>query len=114
MLHQELFEFVWLPTFERSSKTLLDDEDKQAIERILCERLDAGSVMKRTGGLRKLRYRLRGGGKRGGARIVYLPDEVCERVYMILAYAKGAKDSLTRAQENELRRLVRELLKEPC
>jgi hypothetical protein len=114
MRHQELFEFVWLPTFERSARSLLEEGDRQSIERILCERLDAGSLIRRTGGVRKLRYQLRGRGKRGGARIVYLPDEACGRVYMILAYAKGAKDSLTRTQENELRRLVRELLEESC
>lgn len=47
--HQKLFEFVWLPTFERTAKGLMSEEDKRAIERTLCERLDAGPVMRRTG-----------------------------------------------------------------
>ena len=112
--HQQLFEFVWLPTFERTAKGLLSEDDKRNIERTLCERLDAGSVMRRTGGLRKLRHPLPGGGKSGGARVIYRPNEACGRVYMILAYAKGTMDNLTREQENELRKLSRELAREDC
>lgn len=112
--HQKLLEFVWLPGFERSAKGLLSEEDKRSIERVLCERLDAGPIMKRTGGLRKLRHALPGRGKSGGARIIYLPDEACERVYLILAYSKGTIDNLTRAQENELRKLARRLAGEDC
>jgi hypothetical protein len=33
---------------------------------------------------------------------------------MILAYAKGTMDNLTREQENELRKLTRELAREDC
>ena len=115
MVDQEkLFEFVWLPSFQRSAKGLLNEDDRRAIERVLCERLDAGPIMRRTGGLRKLRHAVAGRGKSGGARIIYLPDEACERVYMILAYAKGTVDNLTHAQENELRKLTRQLIAEEC
>jgi hypothetical protein len=30
-MHQKLFEFVWLPTFERTAKGLLSEEDKRTI-----------------------------------------------------------------------------------
>lgn len=110
----KLLEFVWLPTFERSAKRLLSEEDRRSIEMTLCERLDAGPIMKRTGGLRKLRHPMPGRGKSGGARVIYLLDEACDRVYMILTYAKGTTDNLTRAEENELRKLARELTEEDC
>lgn len=57
---------------------------------------------------------MEGGGKSGGARVIYFPDEECERVYMILAYAKGAKETLTRVEENELRELATQLETEEC
>jgi hypothetical protein len=41
-----LFEFVWLPAFERSARKLLDEQDRRAIEGILCEDLRAGSVVR--------------------------------------------------------------------
>jgi len=108
------FEFIWLPTFERSVKKLLNEENLRDIEATICHDLEAGDLMQRTGGFRKLRYALTGRGKRGGARIVYLIDEPCERVYMIVAYPKGMKASLTNAEENELRWLAREIKQQEC
>jgi hypothetical protein len=58
--------------------------------------------------------RCRGAARAAGRVSIYLPDEPCERVYVILAYAKGTMDSLTRAQENELRKLTQELAGEDC
>ncbi|HUF66462.1 MAG TPA: type II toxin-antitoxin system RelE/ParE family toxin [Gemmatimonadaceae bacterium] len=107
-------EFVWLPTFERISRKLLSRDDERAIEAVLCADLGAGDVIRRTGGFRKLRLGLEGRGKSGGVRIVYFPDERCERIYMILAYRKGTKETLTRAEENALRRLSAQLKKEGC
>lgn len=114
MTEQMLFEFVWLPTFERTSEKLLTEEDKRTIEAELCEDFEAGAVIKRTGGFRKLRHALEGGGKSGGARVIYFPDQECGRVYMILVYAKGAKGTLTREEENALRKLATELKNEDC
>jgi hypothetical protein len=102
-----LLEFVWLPTFERTSKKLLSDEDRRAIERGLCADLEAGELMARCGGFRKMRYPLPGRGKRGALRLVYLPDAKHERVFMALAYAKSDKATLTRREEDELRAVAR-------
>jgi hypothetical protein len=114
MTDARLVEFVWLPTFDRTSKRLLGEEDRRALEAELCRDLDAGDLIKRTGGFRKLRHPLEGGGKSGGVRVIYFPDEPCGRVYMILAYGKGKKETLTRAEENELRKLATDLKNEDC
>lgn len=114
MAEPELLEFVWLPTFERTSKKLLTDVDRRALEAMLCLDQEAGALIRRTHGFRKLRFAAAGGGKRGGLRVVYFPDAECGRVYMILVYTKGAKDTLTREEEKELRRLALELKREDC
>lgn len=111
---KQLFEFVWLPTFERTSRRLLSESDKRTIEGVLCDRLDVGPLLKRTGGLRKMRYAREFEGKRGGVRVIYFPDEGCQRVYMVLAYGKGRKETLTRAEEQELLQLTTELKGEEC
>jgi len=113
-LRTRLFEFVWLPTFEQTSKKLLTDDDKREIEAALCEDLGAGALIRRAGGFRKLRYALKGRGNSGGARVIYLPDEERGRVYMVLAYQKGRKETITRGEEKELRRISVELKNEEC
>jgi hypothetical protein len=114
MTSEQLFEFVWLPTFERTSKKLLDEDDRREIEATLCGSLEVGDLIKRTGGFRKLRHAVEGRGKSSGTRVIYFPDEECGRVYMILAYGKGEKATLTQREENELRKLATELKNQEC
>jgi hypothetical protein len=114
MILERMLEFVWLPTFERTSKKLLNEEDRRLIEMELCGDIQAGDLIKRTGGFRKLRYGPEGRGKSGGVRVICFPDEECGRVYMILAYGKGKKETLTRSEEHELRKLASDLKKEKC
>ena len=67
-----------------------------------------GQLIERTGGFRKVRFARpsRREGKSGGARVIYYLLDRRDRIYLLLVYAKGAKNDLTRAEENELRRLA--------
>ena len=59
-----------------------------------------------SGGLRKLRWRLPGRGKRGGARLIYYWNRAAERVYLLFLYPKNVQADLTPAQLRVLRALV--------
>ena len=98
-----MVEFVWLPTFERTSKKLLNEEDRRLIEMELCgdSRRETSSSGPAGSGSSVSGRRV--AGKSGGVRVIYFPDEECGRVYMILAYGKGKKETLTRREEHELR-----------
>jgi hypothetical protein len=113
-MSEQLLGFVWLPAFERASKGLLEDEDLRVIEATICDNAYARSLMPRTGGFRKLRHALPGRGKRGGARVIYWPDEACGRVYVTYVYAKSRKETLTHGDESVLRMLSAELTAEDC
>lgn len=104
--HDEFLEFVHLPTYQRSANALIDDAGQRAIEAELCGNPKAGDIVAGTGGVRKLRVALPGRGKRGGARLIYFYRERRGRVYLILLYPKGRKDSLTIAERNEMRKLT--------
>lgn len=74
-----------------------------------------GRVIERTGGLRKVRFARpsRREGKSGGTRVIYYLLDQRDRIYLLLVYAKGVKDDLTQAEENELRKLAKALEAEP-
>ena len=64
---------------------------------------DAGDVIPGSGGLRKLRWRLAGRGKRGGLRIIYYRVVSTEQIYLLYVYAKNEQTDLTRDQLETLR-----------
>ena len=92
----------------------MSEEDRRELELLLLEDPNRGQLIERTGGFRKVRFARpsRQEGKSGGTRVVYYFLDRWDRIYLLLVYAKGVKDDLTRAEENELRKLARALEEE--
>ena len=100
-------EFIILPEFDKSCKRIgLSDEDVREIEEFLCINPDFGDLIKGTGGLRKMRWALKGRGKSGGARIIYIDFISYEKIYFVTAYKKNEKDNLSKEEQNILKKLV--------
>lgn len=98
--------FVYLPTFLRTAKGLLSDEDERAMELQLLQDPERGDVIAKTGGFRKMRLAGAGRGKRGGNRVIYFYVRPDARVYLALAYAKNVADDLTEAEKRTLKQLA--------
>lgn len=97
--------------FTRLIADLLSDEDFRHLQWALVLRPEQGALVRGTGGLRKLRWKRPGGGKRGGLRVLYYWAPEVERIYLVYAFAKSDKSDLTQDQIKQLGRLVREELK---
>jgi hypothetical protein len=100
--------FLETPVFTRQIKALVDDDEYRALQLRLMMNPDAGDLIPRSGGLRKIRLGLPGRGKRGGARVIYYWVTAQAQVFMLLAYAKNERDDLTAEQLKVLRALVQE------
>ena len=64
-----------------------------------------GDLLRGTGGFRKVRMRLPGRGKSGGARVIYYYLSADGVVYLVSLYAKNVKESLTANQIKRLKEL---------
>jgi hypothetical protein len=106
-------DFVYLPTFERTTKGLFTDAEQRRLEDMLLQDPEAGRVVQGTGGVRKIRVALPGRGKSGGARVIYYFRVTRHRVYLILAYPKNVKDTLTAREKSVMRALTSQLEAEP-
>ena len=84
----------------------LDEDDRQRLENEILGNPKIGSVMRGTGGLRKMRYALEGRGKSGGARILYVDYVVLERVYLVTAYPKSQKENISPAEREMYRKII--------
>jgi hypothetical protein len=100
--------FLETPVFTRQIRELVGDDQYRQLQETRVARLDAGDLIPRSGGLRKIRIAASGRGKRGGARVIYYWIVAKDQIYMLLAYAKNAQDDLSEDQLKTLRALVRQ------
>jgi hypothetical protein len=97
--------------FTRCAMELMDDDDLAGVQGLLLARPDAGKVIPKSGGLRKLRVAAKGHGKRGGARIIYYWVVDRDRILMLDIYAKNEQEDLSAGELKQLRLLIEEYLK---
>jgi hypothetical protein len=86
--------FIELAPFEAVRDRYVDDDEFAALQWHLTGHPDAGSVIPRSGGCRKLRWALEGRGKRGGARVIYFLRTAAGEIVLITMYAKNVKDNI--------------------
>lgn len=104
-------EFIILPEFDKQWKAMnLTDDDLRRLEDLILENPELGDVMQGTGGLRKLRFSFSDRGKSGSSRVCYINIVRKEKIFLITAYPKNAKDNLSKAERNNIKQLV-EILK---
>jgi hypothetical protein len=103
-------EIVETSVFTRQIRKLLTDEEYMELQHELVINPLAGAMIRGSGGLRKLRWVIRGRGKSGGIRVIYYYVAPDSRIFMLVAYAKGAKGDLTDKEVAVLRKLVKEEL----
>src|SRR5665647_2676398 len=97
---------VRLPSFERSARGLLGEEENRWLDNTLAANPTAGVVMRGTGGVRKLRIALEGRGKSGGARVIYYYLGRKQRIFLVSVYAKNEADNVSAAELRQMRKLT--------
>ena len=78
--------FIEFLAFTRRVTELLTDDEYSLLQRFLFNQPRAGNVIQRTAGARKLRWRKKGQGKRGGLRLIYFHQSEKNTIWMIALY----------------------------
>jgi len=100
---------VETPTYLKAAAALFSEAEMAEIVTMIAADPDCGDVMQGTGGFRKVRVGRGGMGKRGGARVVYILRNELFPVFLITAYPKNAKDNLSKAERNALKKRADEI-----
>ncbi|MCC7116943.1 MAG: type II toxin-antitoxin system RelE/ParE family toxin [Anaerolineales bacterium] len=104
-------QFIETSIFTRQVIALLTDDEYGELQIALSTHPDSGSIIPRSGGLRKIRWSMTGRGKRGGVRAIYYWVVAEDQILMLFMYSKNEKDDLTPTQLKVLREIVKKEFK---
>jgi hypothetical protein len=107
-----LHTIVETPEFLAQARGLLSDQDRSELVDFLARNPTAGDLMQGTGGGRKLRWGVKGKGKRGGARVITFYGGSQMPAFLLTVFGKGERANLTKAERNELRAILAHLVAE--
>jgi hypothetical protein len=97
------------PMFTETAERVLGEAGRNDLVAYLAANPEAGDLIPGTGGLRKLRWRARGKGTRGGARVIYYVFDKDHPILALLVYGKGEADDLSPAGKRQLAAMVAEI-----
>jgi len=94
------------PIFTRLIQDMMSDDDYRLLQEALITRPDAGAIIKGSGGLRKVRWKLEGKGKSGGVRVIYYWVNADDQIRMMYAYKKSNQSDLSPDQIAALKEIA--------
>ena len=103
---------VETPAFLQGVKrAALSEDDHRELINYLAANPKAGVIMEGTGGVRKVRFASEGSGKSGAYRVVYYFHDDNMPLFALALFAKNEKANLTKAERNELKALIPQIVK---
>lgn len=103
---------VETPAFLKGVKrAALSEDDHRELINYLAANPKAGVIMEGTGGVRKVRFANEGSGKSGAYRVVYYFHDDNMPLFALALFAKNEKANLTKAERNELKALMPQIVK---
>jgi hypothetical protein len=94
------------PIFQRIWPKYWDEEERAEFAAFIALNPESGSVIRGSGGVRKVRWAREGTGKSGGVRIIYLTRNDAGEVYLLTLYAKSESENISPNTLKEIRRAL--------
>ena len=107
-----LYSFRESTLFTKDVYQYLTEDDYLGLQQFLLQYPAEGDLIRGSGGLRKLRWRAQGRGKRGGTRVIYYWANARGYIFLLDIYPKSKKADLTKEEIKQLRAIVQEWLYE--
>jgi mRNA-degrading endonuclease RelE of RelBE toxin-antitoxin system len=89
-----VFVFIETKLFSRLADDYLSEDEHRALQQSRNANPEAGGLIRGSGGLRKLRWRGSGRGKRGGLRILYYLRTHLGGIWLLTLHPKNVSDDI--------------------
>jgi hypothetical protein len=86
--------FVETTLFTRIVQDYLTDDEYAELQGFLAAYPDAGDLIPGSGGVRKLRWRMKHSGKRGCLRVIYYVRSQMGEIWLLTLYGKAARENI--------------------
>ncbi len=83
------------PTFTKQVDKIWSEDERLSFIDYIVQNPTAGDVIPNTDGARKVRWTVKGSGKRGGVRVVYFNQDAEGSIHLISIYQKSDKANIT-------------------
>lgn len=100
------------PYLKAAKRLGIGAQDEQRLFGELAETPEKGALIVGGGGIRKIRLALGNRGKSAGARVIYTIFEIEEELYLLDAYSKSEQANISKAEINNLKKLIEIIRKE--
>ena len=101
-----MFTVIESPLFQKLWPLYWSEDERGEFATYISNDPAAGTVIRESGGLRKLRWTRSGIGKSGGARIIYFTRTDAGEVMLLTMFAKGNTGNIPTAKLKEIRRAL--------
>jgi mRNA-degrading endonuclease RelE of RelBE toxin-antitoxin system len=106
-----LYNFRESAVFTKKVVSEMSEDSYFELQNLLLKEPKTGDVIPGGNGLRKIRWKGKGRGKRGGYRIIYYFADSKGCIFLLNIYAKNEASDLSKAQIKQLSSLVTEWMK---
>jgi hypothetical protein len=89
-----VYTVIETPVYSNKVGGILTEDERDAFAAFIAANPTAGSVVRGSGGVRKVRWAQQGRGKSGGSRVIYFNRLDCGEIWLLTIYAKGDKSTI--------------------
>ncbi|RKZ37053.1 MAG: DNA-binding protein [Gammaproteobacteria bacterium] len=93
--------YIETPTFQKQSEKIWSEDERLDFISWIAVNPLAGDVIPNAEGARKVRWSIKGSGKRGGARIIYFNQSEQGQIILITIYKKSEPENISRREIKE-------------
>ncbi len=98
--------------FIKKAEKLMSIHEKAELIDFIAANPEAGDIISKTGGVRKLRFAREGHGKSGSFRVIYYYYNINNPIFLFSVYGKNEKANISDAEKNMLYKIIQKIKQE--